>query len=202
MQPGSSIIRAADLRPRPWPNGLGITRDVASQDRPGAQAGSGFSWLISIADLTTDADFSDFPGYDRVFTIIEGQGVTLTLRDRGPLPCPPWVPAAFPGDHPSHCTMQGGTARAFNLFVEREGFAGQVSVRGIAPSHPLQTTAATVAVYCAQGVLQSGEASLRAGDTLLRPGAVVLRATAEAAIAVIVEVWPLATATGPKGVAA
>jgi environmental stress-induced protein Ves len=180
------IVRAADLRPRPWPNGLGLTRDLAAGDR----REGGFGWLLSIADLTGDAAFSHFAGCDRVFTLIEGTGVTLALEGRAPLPCLPWVPACFPGDVPTHCTMPAGTARAFNLFLDRARYAGQVSVRSIAASHAVPAPPRTVAIFCAEGALEIGAEQLQAGDTLLHSGAATIRAAASGAIAVIVAVAP------------
>jgi environmental stress-induced protein Ves len=186
MEPG--IVRAADLRPRPWPNGLGLTRDLAAGNR----GEGGFGWLLSIADLTGDAAFSHFAGCDRVFTLIEGTGVTLALEGRAPLPCLPWVPACFPGDLPTHCTMPAGSARAFNLFLDRARYAGQVSVRSIAASHAVPAPSRTVAIFCAEGALEIGAEQLQAGDTLLHSGAATIRAAATGAIAVIVEVTPSA----------
>ncbi|HEY8612636.1 MAG TPA: HutD family protein [Roseomonas sp.] len=181
-----TIIRAASLQPRPWPNGLGITRDVAVQD----QTETGFGWLISIADLTGEAAFSHFPSIDRVFTLIEGPGATLTLDGRFPLPCHPWVPACFPGDRPTHYRPGGGPARAFNVFTDRDAFEARVSVRSIAASHRVPGAAASVAVFCARGMLEIGGERLEGGDTMLHPAEAPIEAVGAAAIAIIVEVMP------------
>ena len=178
-----SPIRAASLTPRPWPNGLGITRDVAGSE------GEGLGWLISIADLTGEAAFSHFPGVDRIFTLIEGAGATLTV-DGVILPCRPFVPSLFPGDRPTHYVPQGGPARAFNVFAARDAFEARASVQAIAANHRAPVGEAALAVYCAEGVLSVGDARLEAGDTLLHPGTAPIEAVRAAATAIIVAMRP------------
>jgi len=176
-----TIIRAADLQPRPWPNGLGITRDVTVQEA----TEDGFGWLITIADLAGDAAFSHFPQTNRLFTLLGGRGVTLSLDGRPPLPCLPWVPASFPGDVPTHCRMTGGPARAFNVMTDRRRFEARVAVRSIAAGHRVHSTAACVAVFCASGSLTIGDARLAAEDTMLHPGTTAIEGPG---VAIIVEI--------------
>jgi hypothetical protein len=176
-------IRAAMLTPRPWPNGLGITRDVAGSE------GEELGWLISIADLTEEAAFSHFPGVDRTFTLIEGAGATLTV-DGTVLPCRPFVPVLFPGDRPTHYLPQGGAARAFNVFAARNAFEARVSVQAVAASHRVAAGEAVLAVHCAEGALAVGDARLEAGDTLLHPGSAPIEAVGAAATAIIVALRP------------
>lgn len=178
-----SLIRAASLAPRPWPNGLGITRDVAGSE------GEGPGWLISIADLTGEAAFSHFPGVDRIFTLIEGAGATLTV-DGIILPCRPFVPSLFPGDRPTHYVPESGTARAFNVFAARDAFEALVFVQAIAAGHRVALGAAVLAVYCAEGVLAVGDVRLEAGDTLLHPGIAPVEAIGAAATAILVALRP------------
>jgi environmental stress-induced protein Ves len=184
------VIRAAALTVRPWPNGLGVTRDVAGQGQHGAQ----FDWLISIADLTVSAAFSHFPDCGRVFTLIEGRDVTLTLDGRDPMACQALTPAHFPGDHPAFCTMGGGPARAFNVFFDRRRFIARVAVSTIAPSHAIWTGARTVAIFCVSGTLGLDDLTLGAGDTVTAPGAALIRAGGAGAVAVSVEIETLGPA--------
>ncbi len=183
MHQAKSIIRAADLKPRPWPNGLGTTRDIIAQNRSGTH----FDWLISIADLTESAAFSHFPECDRIFTLIEGDGVALTLDGKFPMPCRPFVPASFPGDHPTHCTMGDTPARAFNLFIDRRFFGGQVRVCTIAASHAVRSVPRTAAIFCATGTIEVDGEALAPGDTCVGSGAAAIRASSGPATALIVE---------------
>lgn len=183
MPPSSCpIIRGATLEPRPWVNGLGISRNIAQF----GEGAGGFGWMIAIADLTGDAAFSHYAGIDRVFTIIEGQGATLTIEGSGPLRCRPFVPASFPGDRPTHCTMDGLPGRAFNLLLDRAGWRGSVTVRSLAAGHAVTLRAA--AVHCLAGALAVGAEALGVGDTALPAGAVTMVARDAAAMALVVEV--------------
>ncbi len=181
MGSSTALLRASDLQPRPWPNGLGVTRDLAS----------GPGWLVSIADLAGEAAFSHFAGMDRVFTLIEGPGATLVVGDAA-LPCLPFVPAHFPGDVPTHYRPGGGPARAFNVFTERGRFEARVVLRSIAASHGFRPGEGCVALHCLAGTLGVGEEELAAGDTLLHPGAAPCLALGGAALAVTVELLPVA----------
>ena len=184
MPPQRPIIRAADLQPRPWPNGLGTTRDAVAQNRDA----TGFDWLISIADLVESAAFSHFPDCDRIFTLIEGDGVTLTLDGASAMACRPLVPACFPGDRPTFCTLAQGPGRAFNLFVDRRGFDGQVTICTIAGAHAVHSGEDTVAIFCAAGALHVDGHALEPGDTATGHGPAAILAPSGGAIAIIVEI--------------
>ena len=166
------VARAAEMAVRPWPNGLGVTRDLAS----------GPGWQLGVAELGGAAAFSDFPGMDRVFTLLSGEAV-LVLEGRGALPCRALVPAGFPGDVPCHYRPAGGAARAFNVIVERGRWAARVSVLSVAGSRA--AAVAGVAVFCAEGAVEVGGVRLGAGDAVLHPAGTV-RALGGAAVAILV----------------
>ncbi|MBP0491351.1 HutD/Ves family protein [Pararoseomonas indoligenes] len=169
------VIRFATLEARPWVNGLGISREIAS----------GEGWTIAVADLGAAAAFSHFPAQDRVFTLIDGPGATLSFMDRPPLPCLPFVPAGFPGDVPCHYEPREGAARAFNLIVGRGRFEPRVAVRGLAAGQGLVPPAGALALFCAGGAVRIGDARLEVGDTMLEPGSAV--AADGPAIVILVE---------------
>ncbi len=57
------MLDPCDVRPTPWANGRGSTREVAiEKDRDGRTR-----WRISVATLAEDTDFSVLPGLDRLF---------------------------------------------------------------------------------------------------------------------------------------
>ncbi len=71
------ILRADELQPQPWRNGLGVTREIALFP-PGADADD-FLWRISVADVVGPAPFSRFPGIDRIIVLLDGAGFRMTL---------------------------------------------------------------------------------------------------------------------------
>ena len=161
----SSIVRFSELTPRPWPNGRGMTRDVANQT---ASDGSR-DWLISIAELVEDAEFSHYEGCNRIFTLVGANPVDLQIEDLPPLRCNPLVPAHFPGDKPTKCTLAGGESRAFNLIINRARMRGMVSSFMIAENHEAKLLRRPAAVHCAAGTVIVQGDTLESGDTLVAP---------------------------------
>ena len=66
-------ILATSAPATPWRNGAGLTRELWV-----GGAGDVPAWRLSLADLTTDAPFSLYPGYDRVFLPLDGD-LLLTI---------------------------------------------------------------------------------------------------------------------------
>lgn len=190
MTEGPDLVRASALTPSPWPNGRGVTRDVVRHET----ASGGIDWLVSIADLEEDAAFSHFPGIDRVFTLVAGGPVDLTLGDDPPMRCHLLAPSCFPGDRPTTCTMRGiGPSRALNLFVDRGLRRARAVALTLAAGHEARTGGSTAAVHCASGSVRIGGTVLEPGDTLLRVGAREIRAVAGPASVVLAEIEDVAT---------
>lgn len=106
------ILHAADYPRMPWRNGAGTTEEVACN--PGGSAAA-FDWRLSIADVEQDGGFSAFTGYQRIITVLEGQGIVLTVDGQEQAPLAPRMAYAFSGDAPVHCRLPGGPIRDFNL---------------------------------------------------------------------------------------
>lgn len=188
MNEVAELVRASALVPTPWPNGFGVTRDVVRH----RTASGDIDWLVSIADLVVDAPFSHLPGIDRVFTLVSGDPVDLTLDGAPPMRCYLLVPASFPGDRPTTLTLTGGPSRVLNLFVDRRLRRGRAIALTLASEHAVQLGTTTAAVFCASGSVRVGEAILEPGDTLLRVGAREVRAVGGPASVVLAEIEDLA----------
>ncbi|MCX7354919.1 MAG: HutD family protein [Alphaproteobacteria bacterium] len=163
--PESSIFRFSELTPRPWPNGRGVTRDVANK-----KSGNGsHDWLISIAELVEDAEFSHYEGCNRILTLVRENSIDLHISELSPLRCNPLVPVHFPGDRPTRCTMVGGPSRAFNVVINRERMMGAVSSVFMSSNHETKVPHSPVAIHCVAGTLMVQGEVLRSGDTLVAP---------------------------------
>ena len=165
---GPVIIRARDLRPVPWRNGQGITRDVVTH----AAADGALLWQVSIAELTRDADFSHFPGCDRVFTPVSGGPVELSFRYEPFQPCPLLRPVPFAGEWATRCRIAGQPARAFNVIADRGAYRGACEVIALDGHEPCIGDEAHTVVHCLTGRVQLGGGMfLDAGDSVgLPPG--------------------------------
>ena len=185
------IIHLADCPPRLWKNGLGRTREIAVQ--PSTADSTGFLWRVSIAEVTSAAPFSTFPGIDRVIALLAGAGFSMTL-DAGHVHAltTPFVPFAFPGEAAVEVHLVGGPTRDFNLMVRRALARGELQVWREPAVHVSDPT--VVLVYCAHGVIDTVDGVLHAGDAwrLVDPRASEVTVHPDA-VALVARVVPHAT---------
>lgn len=106
----------------PWPNGRGITEEIA---REGSQGGT--LWRLSLARIAGDGPFSAFPGRARLLTVVEGAGIALAASGLA-LTARPWAPVAFPGVPAPECRLAAGPVRALNLIFDPVRLAARAMV--------------------------------------------------------------------------
>jgi environmental stress-induced protein Ves len=107
-----AILTPDAVDPVAWRNGAGSTRELV--DDPAG-------WRLSVADLETDAAFSDFPGIDRIFLPL----VDLVLRlDGERRPTVRYQPVSFPGEAAVTVELVAGPGRAVNLMTVRGRCSG------------------------------------------------------------------------------
>jgi len=142
---GGDALRWSEYRSVPWKNGGGTTREVASDavQAPVASAtiADGFDWRVSVADVDAGGSFSTFPGIDRVITLVEGEGMVLTV-DGTPHPVGPLSPFAFSGDAATDCRLEAGTVRNVNVMTHRSRATAQVRIITVAAARETEMTCA------------------------------------------------------------
>ncbi len=122
-----AVLPASGFRGGRWLNGMGVSWDIAAEPRDAGAAD--FDWRLAIARIDADVPFSRYPGIDRIFTLIEGKGLTLDLEGRTPLVVRhSFVPHAFPGDLTTSCRLMEGPCRALNLFLRRVAWDADVRI--------------------------------------------------------------------------
>jgi environmental stress-induced protein Ves len=136
------IIRYAGLKPQPWPNGGGVTREVAAFHSSSAETGAaaaagaapavpgqdaGWQWRVSIADVSKAGTFSPFPGMDRLLTVIDGDLLLLNV-DGVEHPLEKYRPFRFSGDAASSSTLPTGDVRTLNVITRSGAFKGYTSI--------------------------------------------------------------------------
>ncbi|MCW2748399.1 MAG: hypothetical protein JWP10_1541 [Nocardioidaceae bacterium] len=67
------MLDPAQVRPAPWRNGAGSTRELALATDPDGR----MSWRISLASIDWDAPFSLFPEVDRLFVALGSLRLTV-----------------------------------------------------------------------------------------------------------------------------
>ncbi|MDX1722192.1 MAG: HutD family protein [Pseudomonas sp.] len=134
------VLRAADYRRMPWKNGAGSTLEIARDQGEGLE---GFGWRLSIADIGESGGFSAFTGYQRIISVLEGDGMQLRVDGVLSRPLLPFDPFAFGGDSRVECRLLGAAIRDFNLIYAPQRYAARL--QWLAPEQPLRVfSAATV----------------------------------------------------------
>ena len=112
----SGIVRVDAVDAVPWRNGGGVTRELLAWPN-----GGDWQLRISVAEIGASGPFSDFPGVDRYFAVLAGDGVRLATAGHAALELTPADDAlhAFPGDVPTQCTLLGSATRDLNFMVRR-----------------------------------------------------------------------------------
>ena len=132
------MIRFADLVQSPWPNGAGRKADIRTGD----------GWVIAFAWLERDAPFSDYTGFDRTITLVEGPGFRLRftpetspdlLIDRA------HIPTDFDGGWPTQCDILG-PCLVLNAYSDRTRYRHEVEIIDTQVDIDPTGTLATVAV--------------------------------------------------------
>jgi environmental stress-induced protein Ves len=102
----------------------------------------GFDWRVSVADVDAGDAFSTFPGIDRVITLVEGEGMVLTV-DGTRHPVGPLSPFAFSGDAATDCRLKAGAVRNVNVMTRRSRATATVRIITAATSPGTEMACAT-----------------------------------------------------------
>ena len=168
------IIRTASLPRSPWKNGGGETVEIAVHP-PGAGLAT-FDWRISMATVASDGPFSLFPGIDRTLSILDGDGIRLTIGDRPAVTLTASSPPlAFAADQSATATLIGSTVTDLNVMSRRGHVTHRVERLKLDGEMPRDASGATIGVFCQSGAIAvaiGGETSmLHANDcAILEPG--------------------------------
>jgi len=165
----SRLIRAAECQPKPWKNGLGVTREIMRS--PAAADDASFLWRASVAEVNSAAPFSLFPGIDRHIALLDGAGFNMTLDGtQTHLLHTRYEPFAFPGEAHVTIALVDGPTHDFNLMVRRSHAHGSINVCAQPGRHDIDATCALLYVLHGSvdtplGVLQAGDAWLPVTNT-------------------------------------
>ena len=104
-----------DCPPQPWRNGGGLTRELLTWPARG-------DWLlrVSVARIDRSGPFSPFPGVQRCFAVLHGEGVVLDLHNGRRSLGPADEPVAFDGEDAPDCRLLQGPTEDLNLMALRD----------------------------------------------------------------------------------
>jgi uncharacterized protein len=145
--PEVTIAKPSSYVSMPWRNGLGSTLELLKQDLPD---GSGFAWRLSMADVTSDGEFSNFSGYDRCLLLLEGRGLTLQSGGREQRLDQPLQAARFRGDDPTYARLHDGPIKDFNIMTQRQHCAARVTSQASAEPRKIEIDADLLLIYAVE----------------------------------------------------
>jgi len=145
------VLRASGYPRMPWKNGGGSTEEITRDAGLGLD---GFGWRVSIADIAESGGFSSFAGYQRVITVLQGDGMTLTIDGKQSRELLPLDALAFSGDARVDCDLLGGSIRDFNLIYSPQRYTARLQwLDGIVPA-TVFSSAPTLLIFSACDDLQ------------------------------------------------
>lgn len=133
-------IHVDQVAAMPWRNGGGVTRELWAWPSP-----DDWQVRISVADIAQDGPFSAFPGVDRWFAVLEGQGVALQFVQGLQVLGPDDAPLRFDGAATPGCRLRAGATRDLNLMALRS--AGHGHMERVQAGVPWRSHAALRAVF-------------------------------------------------------
>ncbi|UVJ44350.1 HutD family protein [Pseudomonas sp. LS1212] len=145
------VLRAADYPRMPWKNGGGSTEEIT---RDAGKGLDGFGWRLSIADIAESGGFSSFAGYERIITVLQGDGMTLRVDGHSTRKLLPFDAFAFRGESAVSCNLLGGAIRDFNLIYAPQRYRARLQWFDVREPVRLFSSASTVLVFSAAEQLQ------------------------------------------------
>ena len=142
------VLRAKDYPRMPWKNGGGSTEEIT---RDGGAGLDGFGWRLSIADINESGGFSSFSGYQRIISVLQGEGMALQVDGEPSRPLLPFDAFAFSGESQVTCRLLGGPIRDFNLIYAPQRYRARL--QWFTEPTKLFSAASTLLIFSAQEAL-------------------------------------------------
>jgi hypothetical protein len=106
----------------PWANGRGVSYEVARFNHESGE----WLWRVAIAPIVEDGPFSVLNGVHRELTLLEGEGLVLTI-DGNMVQCRKGQVADFSGDAHTHAALTHGPVVDLNV-MSRDGHERTMTV--------------------------------------------------------------------------
>ena len=144
------LIPYAGLEPSPWKNGGGSTTEIAAAP-PGATFDS-FDWRISLATITLDGPFSQFPGIERTLALVDGPGAVLDIGAGNRFFLSEDEPIfEFPGEAVVSATLNGAPSTDFNVMTRRTRCHHRLGRRVLNGASPFAPRGDVTVLFLAEG---------------------------------------------------
>ena len=138
-------VSLADVAAQHWRNGGGVTQELLAW--PAEAAASAWQLRISVARIERDGPFSAYPGVERWFAVLQGEGVVLRFANRRLMLGAGSEPVRFEGAAAPDCGLLDGPTQDLNLMVRSD--AGRGAMLTARSGEDWVSTARLRAVYTA-----------------------------------------------------
>lgn len=151
----------------PWANGRGVSYEVA---RLNDESGE-WLWRVAIAPIVEDGPFSVLNGVHRELTLVEGEGLVLTI-DGNLVQCRRGQVVDFSGDAHTHAALTHGPVVDLNV-MSRAGH--ERTLRVVTAPSTIERFDCLVALDHSSLDYDGSTTELAPKDALMGDGSVVLR---------------------------
>lgn len=155
----------AHYRPIPWKNGRGALLVIASEGGEG-WGPNGVAWHFGRTPIIEEGPFSDYTGYERLQTVVEGRGLVLR-SSRGDIDLrEPFHVQRYDGGLPVVTRLEHGPVEVVNLIANRARFRIDLRVASSGDRVPLAP--GTHIVHAAAGAARIADAAALPHNHALR----------------------------------
>lgn len=117
------LIKATDYKKMPWKNGLGTTQQIAIFPEGADISKNDFLFRLSAASIHQNNQFSQFPSFQRLLTVIDGAGVVLNNR-----PLKQNDILEFEGEEEVDCRLVDGPVTDLGLIFKKDQFLANFAI--------------------------------------------------------------------------
>ena len=157
-----NTVRFDQIQPQRWRNGGGSTHEMLTWPSPDEWA-----VRISVARIEQNGPFSSYPGIERWFAVVRGEGVVLRFGAAEAVQRPNTLPLRFGGVVAPECELLSGETQDLNLMVRCVAGRGDMTL--VTAGKPWLCAAKFRAVYAAEPatlLVDYHNATLLPADTL------------------------------------
>ncbi len=133
-----TLITREQFKIMPWKNGAGTTAEIDIQPAGSDFRETTFDWRISSAHIADENSFSKFPGYDRILTVLSGEGLILNSQELGPFEV-----YEFQGEDQVDCSLIENPVEDLNVIFRRDKYECSMQILNVEAPMYLKLEAGT-----------------------------------------------------------
>jgi environmental stress-induced protein Ves len=154
-------ISKSEFKSMPWKNGLGVTSEIEVFPKDADFSSGQFLWRLSSARVAATNQFSQFPGFDRLLTVTEGEGLLLNGQ-----PLRQGQVHSFSGEELIHCKLLGQPVEDLGLIYRRDQVQARMEILPLTRPLDLHVTSDVQFIKVLHGELRFQNQTLNSSDIL------------------------------------